>query len=398
MRIRDIKTRRSQRLLRRRLRLVTIVCLFTCLMGGGCRQKNNPASGEAVERPGGNFAEVHPVYAEGFTVTHTPTARLIDIRDPQQESARSFHYALAPKGTVPQDIPEGYTVIWTPVRSVICMTSLQLSNFIKLDARECVAGVTSTRHLFDGKMNRQLEEGKTAKIGIEGNFDSEVIMSIEPDVIFISPFKRGGYDILRDVDIPLIPHLGYKETTPLGQAEWIKFIGMFIGKEEQANTLFAAIETRYNELKALAAKQRKRPVIFSGEMRGGNWYAVGGKSFLAQLFNDAGGEYFLKDDPHSGGVTLDYETVYSQAENADYWRIVNSYDGTFSYDALRSEDSRYADFRAFRDKGIIYCNMRRKPFYESMPVEPELVLSDFIRVFHPGILPDYVPHYYELLR
>jgi iron complex transport system substrate-binding protein len=369
------------------------------LIGSGCRQKNNPSSGkEAAEGSGSNVVEVHPAYAEGFTVTHTPTARLIDIQDPQQESAQSFHYALVPRGSVPQDIPEGYTVIEAPVRSAICMTSLQLSNFIKLDARECVVGITSTRHLFDEKMNRQLEEGKTAKIGIEGNFDSEVIMSIEPDVIFISPFKRGGYDILRDVDIPLIPHLGYKEMTPLGQAEWIKFIGMFIGKEEQANALFAAIEARYNELKELAAKQRKRPVVFSGEMRGGNWYAVGGKSFLAQIFKDAGGDYFLKDDSHSGGVTLDYETVYSQAESADYWRIVNSHNGTFSYDVLRSEDSRYADFRAFRDKGIIYCNMRQKPFYESMPVEPELVLSDFIRVFHPDILPDYVPHYYELLR
>jgi len=25
------------------------------------------------------------------------------------------------------------------------------------------------------------------------------------------------------------------------------------------------------------------------------------------------------------------------------------------------------------------------------------VLSDFIKVFHPELLPDYTPHYYELL-
>ena len=56
--------------------------------------------------------------------------------------------------------------------------------------------------------------------------------------------------------------------------------------------------------------------MFSGEMRGGNWYAVGGKSFLAELFRDAGADYFLKDDPRSGGVTLDFETVYSRAESA----------------------------------------------------------------------------------
>ena len=324
--------------------------------------------------------------------------RLVDLRDPQNESSNTFHYALVPRGTRPEVIPSDYTVIETPVRSVICMTSLQLSNFIKLEACDKVVGITSTRHLFNKEMNERLKSGKTAKIGIEGNFDNEVIMSVNPDVIFISPFKRGGYDTMREIGIPLVPHLGYKEMTPLGQAEWIKFIGLFIGQEEEANEKFAAIEKHYKDLKQLAADVKKRPVVFSGEIRGGNWYAVGGKSFLAELFRDAGADYFLKDDPRSGGVTLDFETVYSQAESADYWRIVNSYDGTFSYDALKSLDPRYADFRAFRDKGVIYCNMREQPFYESMPMEPEIVLEDLIHAFHPDLLPDYQPKYYARLQ
>ena len=278
------------------------------------------------------------------------------------------------------------------------MTSLQLSNFIKLDAHEYVVGVTSTRHLFDSTINAQLENGHTSKIGIEGNFDNEVILNIHPNIIFISPFKRGGYDTMKDTGIPMVPHLGYKEMTPLGQAEWIKFIAMFIGKEAEANEQFAAIEKRYNELCTLADGVEKRPVVFSGEIRGGNWYAVGGKSFLAQLFRDAGADYFLKDDPRSGGVTLDFETVYSLAESADFWRIVNSYDGTFTYEALRSLEPRYADFRAFREKGVVYCNMREKPFYESMPVEPELVLEDLIYAFHPNLLPNHKPNYYARLK
>lgn len=112
----------------------------------------------------------------------------------------------------------------------------------------------------------------------------------------------------------------------------------------------------------LTAQVKKRPVVFSGELRGGNWYAVGGKSFLAQLFKDAGADYFLKEDTHSGGVSLDFETVYSQAAYADYWRIVNSYKGKFSYEALQAEDVRYADFQAFKKKQVIYCNMSEKPF------------------------------------
>ena len=232
---------------------------------------------------------------------------------------------------------------------------------------------------------------------MEGNFDNEDIIAANPDVILISPFKRGGYEALKDAGIPLIPHLGYKEMTPLGQAEWIKFVGMLIGQEELAEQTFDGIATKYNNLKQMVANIDKRPTVFSGEIHGGNWYAVGGRSFLAQLIEDAGADYFLKEDEHSGGINLDFETVYSQAEDADYWRIVNSFQGTFSYNALKEEDARYADFKAFKEKKVIYCNMRTTPFYEGMPVEPELVLSDLIKIFYPDLLPDYEPHYYELL-
>lgn len=379
--------------------------VFACAVSmTSCSTKSRQASGNSdtaavAVSVADTATAVVPVYAKGYAVKHLPgNVRLVDIHDPQKEEGNTFRYALVPRGMKPAGIPADYTVIETPVKHVICMTSLQLSNFIRLDACDYVVGITSTRHLFNKEMNGRLKAGKTSKIGIEGNFDNEVIMSINPDVIFISPFKRGGYDAMRETGIPLVPHLGYKEMTPLGQAEWIKFIGMFIGREAEANARFAGIEKRYNELKELAAGVKKRPVVFSGEMRGGNWYAVGGKSFLAELFRDAGADYFLKDDPRSGGVTLDFETVYSRAESADYWRIVNSYDGTFSYDALKSLDPRYADFRAFREKGVIYCNMREKPFYESMPMQPEVVLEDLIHAFHPDLLPDYKPTYYERLN
>ena len=378
---------------------------FACALSmTSCGAKSRQASGDSGSAAVAvsvtdTASAIVPVYAKGYTVKYLPgNVRLVDIRDPQKEEGNTFRYALVPKGAKPAGIPDGYTVIETPVKHAICMTSLQLSNFIRLDACDYVAGITSTRHLFNKEMKERLKSGKTSKIGIEGNFDNEVIMSINPDVIFISPFKRGGYDAMRETGIPLVPHLGYKEMTPLGQAEWIKFIDMFIGREAEANAGFAGIEKRYNELKELVAGVKRRPVVFSGEMRGGNWYAVGGKSFLAELFRDAGADYFLKDDPRSGGVTLDFETVYSQAESADYWRIVNSYDGTFSYDALKSLDPRYADFRAFREQGVIYCNMREKPFYESMPMQPEVVLEDLIHAFHPNLLPDYKPTYYERLN
>ena len=383
--------------------LIWLVCLLIPVLFG-CKAKKNSDAADASNADSALVADsnvcIVPKYAKGFQVTYTDKGYcLLDIKDPQkEEGGDSYHFALKPRGVNIDETPAGYTVIETPVRSTICMTSLQLSNFIKLDELDAVVGITSTRHLFNADMQKRLDDGKTHKIGIEGNFDNEIIMGINPDVILISPFKRGGYDALTEVGIPLIPHLGYKEMTPLGQAEWIKFIGLLIGKEEKANRIFAEIENRYLELIKLTSEVIKRPVVFSGELRGGNWYAVGGKSFLAQLFKDAGADYFLKDDVRSGGVSLDFETVYSQAAYADYWRIVNSYKGEFTYDALQAEDVRYADFQAFKKKQVVYCNMSQKPFYESMPVEPEVVLADLIAVFHPQLLPNHTPRYYELLK
>ena len=380
--------------------LLLAMCLGSCNVTG-VKEKGHTDGAENVDPTRSTYEqEVIPRYAQGFELAYKDQYILVDIRDPQNEESASFHYALVKRGTRPTGIPKRYTVIELPVRSVICMTSLQLSNFIKLGALDKVVGITSTRHLFNKEMNRRLEEGKTMRIGIEGNFDNEVVMSMNPDLILVSPFKRGGYESLRDVGIPLIPHLGYKETTPLGQAEWIKFVALLLGMEEVGNERFATIEKRYDELRSLLTTDsaKRRPVVFSGELRGGNWYAVGGRSFLAQLFKDAGADYFLKDDQRSGGVTLDFETVYNRADEADFWRIVNSYPGAFSYEALKEQDPRYADFRAFKKRGVIYCNMRDTPFYESMPTEPEVVLADLLHIFHPELLPDHEPVYYTLLK
>ena len=377
-----------------------VVCLLLFLVSCGQKSKNNTQAVGVAVSTSDSSRIILPEYAEGFEMQYVEGGCLVTIQDPQKEKGKGeiYQYAFVrdKEAFAKNKVSADYVVQPVPIKNIICMTSLQLSNFIKLDELDHVVGITSTRHLFNEEVKRRLKEKKIRKIGIEGNFDNEVIISMNPDLILISPFKRGGYDALKEVGIPLIPHLGYKENSPLGQAEWIKFIGLLIGEEEKANAIFDSIKTEYNTLKQLTAKIEKKPVVFSGELRGGNWYAVGGRNFLAQLFR--GADYFLKDDPNTGGVTLDFETVYSRAESADYWRILNSHNGTFTYDALKAQDSRYADFRAFKDKGVIYCNLKEKPYYENVPTHPEVLLKDLIKVFHPELLPEYTPVFYELLK
>ena len=368
-----------------------------------CKENGRQAAGtQSVQAEESSATVVNLKYAKGFSVkTLADGTRLVDVADPQKDKDKmpaTYHFALVQRGTKAADVPEGYTVVEVPIERTIVMTMLQLSNFTALDAHDVVKGITGTKNLFDEDIHRRVKDGSMVKIGMEGNFDSELILAANPEVIFISPFKRGGYDAIKETGITLIPHLGYKELDPLGQAEWVKYVAMFIGKEQQANELFDSIEHRYNAIKERVAQTKERPTVFSGEMHGGNWFAVGGKNYLAQIFRDAGAEYVMKDD-NTGGVPIEYEKMYATAANADYWRILNSFPGDFSYEALKASEPRNELFKAFKNRHVIYCNMKQTPYYEISPVMPDVVLSDFVAIFHPELMPkDYQPRFYRLLQ
>ena len=359
--------------------LLMTVLLAAC---GNNSAKNGNAEGGAHET-------ITVKYAKGFTVRDSADVRLVDV-------GKKDHFALVKDANAA--VPEGYTKVTVPIKSTICMTSLQLSNFTILDAHDVVKGITSTKNLFDEDIKARVKDGKIVKIGMEGEFDNELVMAANPDVIFISPSKRGGYESIKETGITLVPHLGYKELDPLGQAEWIKFIGMFIGKEKEANEIFAGIESRYNNLKEKAAKVANRPTVTSGEMHYGNWHAVGGKNYLAQIFRDAGADYVINDDEESG-EDLEFEKMYALSANADYWRILNSFDGDFTYEALKAKEPRNEMLKAFKEKKVIYCNMKQTPYYEIEPVKPDVLLKDFIAIFHPELVEkDYTPTFYRLLK
>ena len=156
-------------------------------------------------------AKVVLKYAKGFTVEYKDGCKLVTIADPQKEDAKEYKFALVPRGeknSFKNLQNQGYTLLETPVRGVICMTALQLSGLIKLEALDHIVGINTSRRLENKEMAQRIEEGKTVKIGKEGNFDEELIIAANPDVIFISLSKRGGYDKMEEVGLPLVPYLG----------------------------------------------------------------------------------------------------------------------------------------------------------------------------------------------
>ena len=370
----------------KRLSVFLSALLTLCACGGGGGRGSAEAEGAADSLSA--LELVKPRYATGYTVKDSAGMRLVEVGE---------HERFALVSGEGGEVPQGYTRIEVPVERTICMTALQLSNFTILDAHDVVKGITGTKNLFNPDILARTKDGRIVKIGMEGNFDTEMVLAANPQVILISPSKRGGYEAIKETGITLVPHLGYQELHPLGQAEWIKFVGMLIGKEREASEIFDGIEQRYNALKEAASKVTDRPSVFSGEMHYGTWHAVGGKNYLAQIFRDAGADYVI-DDEETSGENLEFEKMYALAAKADYWRILNSYPGDFTYDALKASEPRNELFSAFKEHRVVYCNMKQTPYYEISPVKPDVLLKDFVAIFHPELVEkDYKPTFYRLL-
>lgn len=284
----------------------------------------------------------------------------------------------------------------------ICTTALQLGNFEVLGMEDNIVGINSLKNIFSEKILAQIADGKTVKVGKEGVFDIEKVIALKPDYIFVSASKYGGFEALKECGIPLVPHHGYKEITPLGQAEWIKLIGLLTGETKRANAVFDYVEKEYLSLKEKVQQLKdngvKMPTVLSGRQVRDGWYVMGGKSYMAQLFADAGARYIMSDVNETGGTTLDFETVYARGINAEYWQMDGSFDADYTLDALAIEDARYADIKAYKDHKVIFCNLTLTPYRELAGVSPHLMLADFVKAFHPELLPAYKPKFYDFIR
>lgn len=324
-------------------------------------------------------------YARGLQVRYASDGIHVTITNPDPSAAAT---------------PAEELLITKPAERFICTTALQLGNFEVLGLEDRIVGMNSLRNLFSPRMKAQWESGYTARIGKEGNFDLETVLATQPDYIFVSASKHGGFEALRDCGIPLISHHGYKETDPLGQAEWIKLVGLLTGETRRANAVFDDIERKYLALRDEVAARTSQPLptVISGRQMRDGWYVAGGRSYLAQLFRDAGADYVMADHQESGGVSLDFEAIYARGLHADFWQTDGSFDGEFTLQTLADEDPRYATMDAYKQGHVLFCNLARTPYRELAGVQPHFLLADFVKAFHPELLPHYTTHYYRLIQ
>ena len=134
------------------------------------------------------------------------------------------------------------------------------------------------------------------------------------------------------------------------------------------------------------------------KITGSVWYVPGGRSTIGCMLADAGADYPWATDEHSGSVALPFETVLERAGESDVWLLRYSGQQKLTRQKLLSEHRGYSQFRSFRQGRVYGCNVEQSLFYEESPFRPDLLLSDFIRILHPDVLPNHPLRYYHLVE
>lgn len=323
-------------------------------------------------------------------------ATIVTIDNPWKEGSTLHKYLLVDKDSVvPEHTPE-VTVIRTPVSRSVMFTSAHTKLLEWLHAEQSVAGVADLKYMLLPWVQEGVKTGKIADCGDAMSPLIEKIIDIGPDIIMLSPFENsGGYGRLESIGIPYVECADYMEKSALGRAEWMRFYGMLLGKEREADSLFAVVDSAYHALKAKAATAKSRPSIITEKLTGSTWYVAGGRSTVGQLIADANGSYAWADDTHSGSLAMTFETVLDRAGNADLW-IFNSSPVPCQHE-LVSEYEGYKEMHALKTSNVWCVDTQRKPYFEEVSFHPDYLLREYIILLHPEMgLGE--PKYYEIVQ
>lgn len=338
-------------------------------------------------------------YSSNLSLIDYGTYTLAQLRNPW-DTAKVLHtYILVDKDeAVPEALPEG-TLVRTPLSKAVIYSSVHCSLLKDFGALGSIGGVCDLKYIRLPEIEEGCRNGSIVDVGDGMNPDIEKIIDLHPDAILLSPFENsGGYGRVEKLNVPIIECADYMETSSLGRAEWMRFYGMLFGKRQQADSLFAAVERNYNELKELVKPISYAPSVMCDLKTSSTWYTPGGKSTIARIYADAGASYIFGEDTHSGSLPFPFEVIFERGQQANYWLIRYNQPTDKTYDELEKEFAPYAGFRAFKERNIYGCNTARVPFYEEAPFHPDWLLKDLIKIFHPSLLEGYELRYYKKLN
>lgn len=318
------------------------------------------------------------------------------------EKARNVQvdYYLIPHGVEVPDYINPRQVIRTPIERIICLSTTHIAFLEAIGETEKIIGLSGTRFVSNPELLQRIDNGLIADVGFGQNLNYEAIIKLRPDVVMVFGVDSeiiGFLNKFEDLGITAVLNAEYLENSPLGKAEWVKFVGEFFNKRKEADDIFQTIAETYTRIASDHSAVTSKPGVMVGLPYRENWWVPGGESYMARLIADAGGEYLGKSNPSHESYVISYEEALVWASKADIWLNTGTVRTTSE---LLDTDSRFEKFGVF-SKGKIYNNnLRISPgggfdFWERGTMEPHLILSDLVTIFHSE-QPDSLNYYLKI--
>ena len=357
-----------------------------------CNSEPNVKSEKAVK--------VTLKYAQGFSIEKQKDFKVITLHNSWRGDGSEKQYLLYKNKE-----PKGYDnaiKIKVPIKSIACFSLTHIAFIEALGLENTIVAASGINYTNSEKIKSLINTNKVVEIGEEQSINYEVLVDKKPAVVMAYGIDESSLKYinkLKQLGLKTILNAEYMETHPLGKAEWLKFIGAFYDMDEKADSLFDNIEKEYLNLVSLTKSIDTKPTVFVGMPWNGSWYVAGGKSFQAQLFNDAGANYLWKNNEEKSSVVKSKEVVYEEAFNADFWLNQNSYNSIF---AVLTYDERLKSFKSVKDSTLFNNDNRKNDFggndyWESATVNPQIVLKDLIKIFHPELI-EHELYYYRKMK
>ncbi|MBW6500409.1 MAG: ABC transporter substrate-binding protein [Bacteroidales bacterium] len=341
-------------------------------------------------------------FAERFRLNrHDGYTRLTILNPWQGASGVNQTWYLVRRG---EEIPEGIdqqSIIYVPIRKIICMSSTHLAMAIALNEEASVIGVSGAGFLYETALVNRYEEGLIRDVGYDDNLNKEMIVNLTPDLVMaygVGGESSGYLGKIRELGIKVLVNADYLETDPLGKAEWLKLFGALYCRETLADSIFDSIAGEYHLVRDfIRDNSTERPAVLLGLPFRDTWFISPGNSYISRMITDAGGNYLWSETNSAATIPMGIENVYLRALKADYWLNPGSAN---SVNDILAIDMRLKDLPCFRN-GNIYNNNKRtndrgaNDYWESGTVKPHLLLKDMVTILHPELFSESDLLYYR---
>jgi len=342
-----------------------------------------------------------PQYASGFDIKGADgkESTIITVRNPWQGADSVTTQLFIARGG--ETAPEGFTgqIITGDARRIIAMSSTHIAMLHAIGEAHRVVGVSGIDFISDPDI--QARRDTIGDIGYEGNINYELLVSLDPDLVLLYGVNGASSmeNKLKELGIPFMYVGDYLEESPLGKAEWMVALAEVAECRPDGKNVFADTATAYNDLKQKVADTvLDAPSVMINAPYGDSWFMPSTGSYAARLIADAGGDYIYKNDTGNASTPIDLEEAYMLASQADIWINPGMAD---SIDGLKTACPKFADTRCVSN-GYVYNNTNRttpaggNDYYESAVVNPELLLRDLVKIFHPELVEDDFVYYKQL--